>query len=111
MTKRKKGAKLPKTSGDYLPIVRVSWLDASSHMGWVGEDQYKRILDHNVEVETLGFLVRKDRKNVVVIQTLSDSENTCGIGNVMKIPTGMVKKIHPLGKFLVKNFKTDKRSK
>ena len=70
----------------YPPIVAVLWDDATALDGWSsGHDEVKPC-----HVLSVGFLVRKTKKHIVLAQDISPDGQQCGRG---QIPKGMVKRI------------------
>lgn len=68
-------------------LVEIKWLDAETSHGWE-ED----VDASNVPVTTVGFLVYKDERNVVIASTVSDKQHNSRI----KIPKGMIRKMRPI---------------
>ena len=75
-----------------LPLVEVEWVDACSKAGWRPRKEY--IEQAIVPCRTAGYLVASNRKQVVVVQSLSDTSGHVTDGIV--IPRVSVKKIRRL---------------
>jgi len=68
-------------------------MDAASRSGWYGLDWYKR--REPELVETVGYLITKNKKCVTVIQSFNDLKSVDG---ALTIPRGCVQSIEILGK-------------
>ena len=71
-------------------LVEVTWMDASSDDDWKDSDDEPVAL---VTCRTVGWLIRRDDKRLVVVQTITDDD---GRGNEWSIPAGCVKKVRRL---------------
>lgn len=58
-----------------LPIVEVTWRDATSFHGWYSLESARK--DKPAEAKTVGRLVRNDHHYVAVVQTVNDDGKTC----------------------------------
>jgi hypothetical protein len=74
-----------------FPIVAVAWDDAKAIDGWGEEDD---TLEPCI-VLSVGFLVKKTPKYIVLAQDIAPDGTVCGRG---QIPRGMVKRIKVLKK-------------
>ena len=71
-----------------MQIVEVEWEDSCAEMGW---HTPRDIKGYDVShCRSVGYLLGKDRKKVVILQSASDSPSFC---EALTIPRGNVKKI------------------
>jgi hypothetical protein len=76
-----------------MPIVEVEWVDSSGYSGWQdAEDAQKNI---QTECRSSGYLLRKDKKSVSLVQNVSDIGH---VDMVMAIPRVAIKSIRILEK-------------
>ena len=76
-----------------MRVVQVDWVDASSQDRWRGKDKlYESEL---LEVRSIGFVIRSNRKEVVLAQSRSELDNVC---NTIAIPRYSIRKIRPMGR-------------
>lgn len=71
-----------------VKIVQITWEDITSQCGWIDTD------DIDIEIcicNSVGFLLKKTKKYILIAQTMAGDVEMCG--NVKKIPMGVVKKI------------------
>jgi len=71
-----------------LKIVLVKWEDSASASGWTDEDDLAP-----AECETVGYLLKKNKDRVVVVQSTSDIAH---YDNRFAIPRGCIKSIKEL---------------
>ncbi len=71
--------------------VKVIWVDITSWTGWrpMGDVDGLTMI-HN---ESYGLLYEKTDKLVTLLQTVMRNDGVGGVGEVLKIPRGCVKKI------------------
>jgi len=70
-------------------LVMISWKDITSWNGWNG-DIVEQGKDEPLEFKTVGFLLTKNRKKVVISDSIPD------IGNLTVFPAGCVTNIEIL---------------
>ncbi len=71
-------------------LVEIEWDDAStSKFGWENISVYRT--QEVVTCRSVGYLIRKDAKQVVIVQTQAGNQND--VMREIAIPRGMVKKI------------------
>ncbi len=76
-----------------LPLVIVEWFDIVDHQGWNStSDTFSPALCVSV-----GWLISKDKTQVVITETLSPGHDDEGYGQVKSIPMGTVKKVVRVG--------------
>lgn len=75
-----------------LPLVEVSWVDASSTHGWMDRDQAREEANP-IECLTVGRLIRNDKETTAVAQTISEEGK---FGEVWAIPAQWVKRVRRL---------------
>jgi hypothetical protein len=76
-------------------IVTVLWMDAQDHPDkWVDADDAESFTDVEVNVTSIGYLVRKTDKYVTLAGDYDAVDND--YGRVTKIPIGMIKEIKEL---------------
>lgn len=89
------------------PIVHVVWHDAFSKDSWKSIPELRELPSGHATIDTVGFLVRKDKKLVVIANSISredheyEDEACCSLC----IPRGMVVSM----KVLVKKCARSKR--
>lgn len=55
------------------PIVHIRWIDAQTEHGW--EDLREALADSDAPIcESVGFVIRRDKKQIVLAQTIGGSE-------------------------------------
>lgn len=72
-------------------LVLIEWEDAQHEFGWL--DAFPKDDPDHVMCQTVGWLMVKTKKHVVVAQTISGDD---GIAQTLQIPMGMVHSIKPL---------------
>ena len=72
------------------PIVAVLWDDATALEGWSHGEEPKPCL-----ILSVGFLVKKTKKHIILAMDLAPDGMQCGRG---QIPRGMIKQIKTLRK-------------
>jgi hypothetical protein len=75
-----------------LPLVKVVWHDAQSTGSWMSLAEARAESDL-VEVETVGWLIRKDKRVTTVIQTINGAGGT---GNLWSIPSSWINSVKRL---------------
>ncbi len=70
-------------------IVRIEWEDSCSDDAW--QSREKALTHSPSKCRTVGFLLKKDKKEVTVAGNLSDT--TTQVGMLMSIPRSCIKKI------------------
>lgn len=73
-------------------MVKVTWHDASSHVGWM--DRKNAAVYSPYVCESIGFLLRNDRSAVVL--SMNKNAQTNKFGDTIDIPRGMVRSIKTL---------------
>ena len=74
------------------PLVSVEWVDACSTHGWYTVAEARKEAE-TIKMRTVGFLVRRDREQVAVAQTISKHGR---VSEVWSIPTPWVTKVRRL---------------
>lgn len=69
-------------------LVKVIWEDAWGRAGWSREADVE-----GMEVESIGYLLARNKKGILLAQGLSEDGAALGIGF---IPHGMIKKLRRL---------------
>lgn len=77
-------------------FVEVQWHDAHSTNRWKSWTEADEQHDDPCLCVTVGFLVKKDKKNVSVAASIGPDAGT--YGGIWTIPTPMVKKIYYLNR-------------
>jgi hypothetical protein len=79
-------------------MVIVRWRDTESMGGWKGklvaQSFAKELCD---VVESIGFLYKKNKRQVVIYQSLHHYENGTNYGEMLKIPMSTVVSVRELG--------------
>ena len=74
-----------------MPIVIIEWVDSCSDDGWMKVPKAK---EHTVShCTSVGYLIKKDKEQVCIVQNTSDTES---VGDIMAIPRKAVTKITTL---------------
>ena len=74
-------------------VLFIHWTDAIFDEGWQESEEYKHD-DKEMEHYTVGRFVRQNKKSISVCQSWqSHTQTDEGIGEIMTIPAGMVKRI------------------
>src|SRR3990172_7517260 len=85
--------------GRVLPAVEVLWVDAASGGGWASPDQYVR--DHGtlIEIRSVGLLLSRDRRRLVLVQSCDNQpgERRRGAGSPPIPPGGGPRGLGPRG--------------
>ena len=71
-----------------MKVVMVEWVDSTSESGWTH--------DHDLDLsicKTVGFLVKKTKDKIVLIQSISDNDN---VDNKFAVPRVCIKSIKEL---------------
>jgi len=71
------------------PLVIVTWLDTVESSQWMNAEEIYEV--SCVECRTVGWVIRKTEKNIVLASTRSDLES-----NVISIPIGCIESIRYL---------------
>lgn len=72
-------------------LVLVEWEDALHEFGWL--DEFLKADPDHVICQTVGWLMVKTKKHIVVAQTISGDDSRA---QTLQIPMGMVHSIKPL---------------
>lgn len=73
-----------------MKVVHVQWVDAASLGGWRGKREAEIFIEGELNpVHTVGILVKRTKKKIVLIQTHGINE----VLGLFEIPTGCVKSI------------------
>jgi hypothetical protein len=78
-----------------LQMVRVEWVDSCSDEGWFKINSLRAKEPTVSHCTTVGFLLKKDRDKVCIVQNMSD---TGSVGDLMAIPRRAVNKLTILRK-------------
>lgn len=71
-----------------LKVVKIEWVDSCSGDNWEG---FKESEEHTIaKCESVGYLLRKDKEQVQIVQNISDNGHLCA---QIAIPRGCIKKI------------------
>jgi hypothetical protein len=81
---------MAKSKAHKYPLVMVTWVDAYSADAW---EPITNMVPEVKLCHTVGFLLARNNKAVVVASTVSDDGDSCC---VMFIPPGMVRKFNYL---------------
>jgi len=73
------------------PLVEVTWDDACSNHDWHTEAGLTQAT--TIRMTTVGYMVRRDRKEIALAQTHGDHEKWC---EIWVIPAGWVKRVRRL---------------
>jgi len=103
MKMKKKRRRTRKLDPNKLQVVHVSWIDASVHTNWANQAEFDDFSAKDFEVETIGFLVRKDKKYHIIAQSVSDH-----LSNLTKVPTGMISNVRVIESFVTDKFQVEK---
>lgn len=76
------------------PLVKVTWNDAASDQSWRDPSNYDDVQFYRVD--TVGFLIRKNEKWVVLAGSRSRTNDRVSL--TLEIPMGMVVKIETIRK-------------
>lgn len=69
----------------------VTWVDAAAYTNWISDKEAQEFIDKDIIVDTVGFLVVKTKKYLVLAQTICPQ-----LSNIMKIPIGMIKTVEKI---------------
>ncbi len=72
-------------------LVRVDWDDACSNDRWRAQDALLRT--ERVQIRTVGYVIRSNRKEMVLAQSLSEAGN---ISSTIAIPRSCIRKVRLL---------------
>jgi len=72
-------------------LVRIDWEDASSDQIWRSVNKLFRA--ERLQVQSVGFVIRSDKKEMVLAQSLSEVDNMAG---TIAIPRGCIRKVRLL---------------
>lgn len=89
-----------------LPLVLVTWNDAVElGAGW---HDLKDIEKHNVTAcKSVGWLVHKDEKRIIIMSTVEGKENEISGGGVHAIPTDWCTSIQNLSTYTSPHYKME----
>ena len=73
-----------------LPLVQVTWRDATSNHGWYTLPEILKDATLLTECQTVGYLVRNDRRHVVVAQGRTEHGK---LSELWAIPRSLVSKV------------------
>jgi len=71
------------------PIVEVTWDDSASQGKWGTDESYRRNAD-TIECKSMGYLLSRNKKKVVLIQSISEEHQCC---DSISIPAKCVKRV------------------
>ena len=71
-----------------LPLVVVTWVDSTSHYGWLHGDEV--MAKQMAVIATVGYLVSATRKEVRLVRSFAKDG---GVGDLMLIPKSGVLKV------------------
>ena len=83
--------------GRVLPVVEVTWVDAASGGGWASPDQYVR--DHGtlIEIRSVGLLLSRDRRRLVLVQSCDNQPGERRrVADSLTIPAAGVRRVRRL---------------
>ena len=80
---------MKKTINNEPEMVIITWKDITSWNGWNGE-LVEEGKDEPLEFQTVGFLLTKNNKKVVITDSIPD------VGNVTAFPAGCVSNIEKI---------------
>ena len=63
------------------PLVEVTWLDHSGDAGWVDDEA---LSEAPPEMRTVGWLVKEDKLQLRVVNTLVNDGSCGGVSNILK---------------------------
>ena len=72
--------------------VKVVWVDSLCAGGWVSDEAAR--LAQPSTITSVGFLLERDRKRVVIAQSVPDEVGE--VGDVLAIPAAAVQSLQPL---------------
>ena len=76
------------------PIVIVEWRDAHNYLDWRDTDSIKKIKNHTQVVRSVGFLIEKNKREILLAFGLSaDGE----VESTLAIPRDWCQKIRRIG--------------
>jgi len=78
-----------------MRLMRVEWMDAASNDTWRGPEQIPPDGEACIHMETVGYVLRSSRKEVVLAQTKSE---TGKVSATMAIPRGSIIKMKAVGR-------------
>ena len=64
-------------------IIYVKWLDSSTQTGWLRKDE---IMKNPLKCETVGFLVKENKKSLLLSLNRTQDENYKPFGDVICLP-------------------------
>ena len=80
-----------------MKIVRVRWHDSVSMNSWQSQDNVKEWFKNGSDVmESVGFLYKKSKKCIVIVQSIHAYDKGTNLGDPMMIPMGCVISIKKL---------------
>ena len=74
-------------------MVHVVWEDSAGAARW--DDEKRATRNRTVMCETVGVLLRRDRKHTVIASSVCEETET--VSDVMSIPAGCVKSVRHIG--------------
>ena len=78
----------------FSPVL-VRWKDPSTQNGWRPESFAREVADvMGVDCESVGMLMRKDERGVVLVQSVASKLPEDDVAEVLEIPRGSVKEIY-----------------
>lgn len=80
-----------------MDVVYILWEDTCSSPGWNDEHTLHKLDASPVLVNSVGFLLSKQRTHVIIAPTLAPIKG--GLGDIMRIPLGMIKEMRVLETF------------
>jgi len=72
------------------PMVLVLWIDSASHPGWIATGEP---LPDPARCESAGFLVQRDKKQIVLAQSRGVNEEIRPWGDLITIPMVCVRSV------------------
>jgi hypothetical protein len=79
-----------------MKLVAIEWIDSCHLPGWVGKEEAEEA--GISECTSVGLIIRKDKKEVVIAQSYSDTGN---YAEITSIPVCSVVKITDIGEAYV----------
>jgi len=73
------------------PIIEVHWVDIASFPGWSTLEE--AITSTTMECISIGYVIHKDKKSVVMAQTIADNGD---VGEILCIPTSVIRELREI---------------
>lgn len=76
---------------DKPPIVEITWTDSTTHGGWMDLDEANDSMA--MMCTTVGYIVKKSRKQVTLAQSISANGQ---MGEILCVPTSVIQELREL---------------